>query len=47
MVSSDGLLRVFWPNDLCGTSSPGIMVGWRNSDMDVFVVTILEDAEVR
>lgn len=46
MVTNDGLLRIFWPNGLSSTTTPGVMVGWRNSETDVFVVTILEDAEV-
>jgi phosphatidylinositol N-acetylglucosaminyltransferase subunit Q len=47
MVTNDGLLRVFWPNGLSGTATPGVMVGWRNSETDIFIITILEDAEVR
>ncbi|KAF7508586.1 hypothetical protein GJ744_009135 [Endocarpon pusillum] len=47
MIANDGLLRVFWPNGLSGTTAPGVMVGWRNSETDIFIVTILEEAEVR
>jgi phosphatidylinositol N-acetylglucosaminyltransferase subunit Q len=47
MVAYDGLLRVFWPNGLSRTAAPGVMVGWRNSETDIFIITILEDAEVR
>ena len=47
MIANDGLLRVFWPNGLSGTTTPGVMVGWRNSETDIFIVTILEEAEVR
>ena len=46
MVATNGLLRIFWPNTLPGTTTPGVMVGWRNSESDLFVVTVLEDAEV-
>jgi hypothetical protein len=46
MVTSNGLLRIFWPNGLPGTPTPGVIVGWRNSDYDLFVVTVLEDVEV-
>ena len=46
MVTSNGLLRIFWPNGLPRTTTPGVIVGWRNSDYDLFVVTILEDVEV-
>ena len=47
MLMSDGLLRVFWPYDLPRSSSPGVIVGWRNSELDLFVLTVLEDVEVR
>lgn len=43
----DGLLRLFWPNTLARSTTPGVIVGWRNSDLDLFVVTVLEDVEVR
>lgn len=46
MLMSDGLLRVFWPHDLPRSSSPGVIVGWRNSELDLFVLTVLEDVEV-
>ena len=46
MVAIDGLLRVFWPNGLSGTTTPGVMVGWRNSETDIFIITILEEVEV-
>ena len=44
--NSDCMLRVFWPNSLTRTTSPGVIVGWRNSDLDLFVITVLEDVEV-
>lgn len=43
--NSDGLLRLFWPNTITDTTTSGVIVGWRNSDLDLFVVTVLEDAE--
>lgn len=46
MIMSDGLLRVFWPYDLPRSSSPGVIVGWRNSELDLVVLTVLEDVEV-
>lgn len=46
MLMSDGLLRVFWPYDLACSSSPGVIIGWRNSELDLFVITVLEDVEV-
>ncbi|KAL9625420.1 MAG: hypothetical protein Q9160_000483 [Pyrenula sp. 1 TL-2023] len=47
MVMNDGLLRIFWPNDLSQTGGPGVLVGWKNSDLDFFVVTVLPDIEPR
>ncbi|KAJ5601833.1 N-acetylglucosaminyl transferase component [Penicillium lagena] len=47
MLMSDGLLRVFWPYDLPRSSSPGVIIGWRNSELDLFVLTVLEDVEPR
>ncbi|EER44282.1 N-acetylglucosaminyl transferase component Gpi1 [Histoplasma capsulatum var. duboisii H88] len=44
---SDGLLRVFWPNDIPKSTSPGVIVGWRNSEFDLFVLTVFEHVESR
>ncbi len=44
--NSDGMLRVFWPNNLSQTTLPSVIVGWRNSELDLFVITVLEDVEV-
>lgn len=46
MPEHDGLMRIFWPLDQPRSDSPGIIVGWRNSGLDVFVVAILEDVDV-
>lgn len=46
MLMSDGLLRVFWPYDLPRTPSQGVIIGWKNSELDLFVLTVLEDVEV-
>lgn len=46
MPEHDGLMRIFWPLDVPRSDSSGIIVGWRNSGLDVFVVAILEDVEV-
>lgn len=43
----DGLLRLFWPSTLARSTTPGVIVGWRNSDLDLVVVTVLEDVEIR
>ena len=46
MPEHDGLMRIFWPLDIPRSNSSGIIVGWRNSGLDVFVVAILEDVDV-
>jgi hypothetical protein len=46
MPEHDSLMRIFWPLDIPRSNSPGIIVGWRNSGLDVFVVAILEDVDV-
>ena len=46
MVAGAGLLRVFWPSDAPRTKKQGTLVGWRNSELDLLVVSILEDSEV-
>jgi len=46
MPEQDGLMRIFWPLDIPRSDSPGIIVGWRNSGLDVLVVAILEDVDV-
>ncbi|ODA75916.1 hypothetical protein RJ55_08557 [Drechmeria coniospora] len=45
MVEHDGLMRVFWPTDACKSDRPGVVVGWRNSTLDVLVVAVLEDVD--
>lgn len=46
MVMNDGLLRVFWPYEVARSNSPGVIVGWRNSEFDLFVASVLEHVEV-
>ena len=46
MVAASGLLRVFWPSDELKHKREGILVGWRNSALDIFVVSVLQDVEV-
>jgi hypothetical protein len=46
MPEHDGLMRIFWPLDIPRSNSSGIIVGWRNSGLDVFVVAVLEDVDV-
>ncbi|KAJ8063659.1 hypothetical protein OCU04_007522 [Sclerotinia nivalis] len=47
MPDHDGLMRIFWPRDIPRSDSPGVIVGWRNSGLDIFVVAILEDVDAR
>lgn len=47
MPDHDGLMRIFWPSDLSKSDAPGIIVGWRNSGLDVFAVAILEEVDGR
>jgi phosphatidylinositol glycan class Q protein len=47
MVTHNGLMRVFWPSDAPRDALPGVLVGFRNSESDVFVVAILQEVELR
>ncbi|GAB0132098.1 hypothetical protein EsDP_00000543 [Epichloe bromicola] len=47
MVEHDGLMRLFWPTDIRKSDRPGVVVGWRNSTLDVFVVAILDDVRAQ
>ena len=47
MVGANGLLRVLWPSDAPRSKEPGTIIGWRNSTLDIFVVSILQDVEVQ
>ncbi|KAM3422151.1 hypothetical protein BST61_g2521 [Cercospora zeina] len=42
-----GLMRVFWPSDAPRDILPGVLVGWRNSDLDILIVAILQGVEHR
>lgn len=46
MVKPFELLRVFWPLDSVQPGISGVLVGWRNSDSDVFIASVLENTEV-
>lgn len=46
MPEHDGLMRIFWPIDIPRSELAGVVVGWRNSKLDVFVVAILEAVDV-
>lgn len=43
---SHGLMRVFWAEDAPKERIPGVLVGWRNSDLDVLVVGVLQGVDV-
>ncbi|KAI4152444.1 MAG: hypothetical protein L6R39_001820 [Caloplaca ligustica] len=45
MVTPNGLLRVFWPSDAPRGKAQGTLLGWRNSNLDIFVVSVLTDVE--
>ncbi|KAI0414337.1 n-acetylglucosaminyl transferase component GPI1 [Xylaria grammica] len=45
MPEHDGLMRVFWPSDIVTSDLPGVLVGWRNSDLDVVVVAVLDHVD--
>ncbi|KAK4611871.1 N-acetylglucosaminyl-phosphatidylinositol biosynthetic protein gpi1 [Fulvia fulva] len=42
-----GLMRVFWPSDTPRDDIPGVLVGWRNSELDVLVVAVLQGVEAK
>ncbi|KAI5859882.1 Gpi1-domain-containing protein [Durotheca rogersii] len=42
MTENDGLMRVFWPADIVVSDFPGVIVGWRNSSLDVVVIAVLD-----
>jgi hypothetical protein len=39
-------MRVFWPTDIAKSDLPGVIVGWRNSGLDVVVVAVLDHVDV-
>ncbi|KAI2631417.1 Gpi1-domain-containing protein [Hypomontagnella submonticulosa] len=47
MPEHDGLMRVFWPIDIPASDVPGVIVGWRNSSLDVVVIAVLDHVEPR
>lgn len=46
MTSATRLLRIFWPSDVPRSRDQGTIVGWRNGELDIFAIYVLEDAEV-
>lgn len=47
MGTHNGLMRIFWPSDAPNGPLSGVLVGFRNSHLDIFVVSILQEVEVR
>lgn len=47
MVDANRLLRIFWPSDAPKSKTKGVIVGWRNSELDLVVISILQDVEVK
>ena len=45
MTSGQEVLRIFWPVDTLRSVKQGVVVGWKNSDTDIVVVSVLEDVE--
>lgn len=45
-MGSNGLMRVFWPLDFPRNNLPGVLVGWRNSELDIFVVDVMNGVDV-
>ena len=46
-ASDNALMRIFWPLDFRRSEqAPGVLVGWRNSDMDIFVVAVIRGINV-
>lgn len=47
MVAQNELMRIFWPSDVTKTNLPGVLVGFKSSALDFFVVSVLVEVEVR
>ncbi|KAJ9148599.1 N-acetylglucosaminyl transferase component Gpi1 [Pleurostoma richardsiae] len=47
MPEQDALMRIFWPTDIPRSDQTGVVVGWRNSSLDVFVVAVLDGVDAR
>jgi phosphatidylinositol glycan class Q protein len=47
MGKHNGLMRIFWPSNAPAGPLPGVLVGFRNAELDVFVVSVLQEVEVR
>jgi hypothetical protein len=47
MLDDPGPVKVFWPSNAPSSQVPGVVIGWKNSDVEFFVLTVLEAVEVR
>ncbi|KEQ93619.1 hypothetical protein AUEXF2481DRAFT_6688 [Aureobasidium subglaciale EXF-2481] len=47
MIAPNALMRIFWPTDIVRSEKAGVIVGWKNSDLDMVVVTILLEVDAR
>lgn len=47
MVVNNDLIRVFWPSDISRQYAPGVLVGFKNGERDIFIVTVLHKVELR
>ncbi|KAF2760842.1 N-acetylglucosaminyl transferase component Gpi1 [Pseudovirgaria hyperparasitica] len=47
MVVTNGLMRIFWPSGTHHASQNGVLLGWKNSELDFFVVCVMLDVELR
>ncbi|KAL8695354.1 MAG: hypothetical protein Q9218_000113 [Villophora microphyllina] len=45
MVKANGLLRIFWPADIPRSTEQGTILGWKNSNLDIFIVSVLQGVE--
>ncbi|THX33636.1 Gpi1-domain-containing protein [Aureobasidium pullulans] len=45
MIAPNGLMRIFWPTDIARSDKAGVVIGWRNSDLDMVVVAILREVD--
>ena len=46
MLDHACLMRIFWPSDVT-RGATGVIIGWRNSEHDYFVVDVLQGFEVQ
>jgi phosphatidylinositol glycan class Q protein len=42
-----GLMRIFWPSNVPSDDIHGVVIGWRNGELDVLVVGVLQGVDVR